>query len=60
MTAEISFQLAAQARQDSLIAEADARRLTRALDRHPGTTPQRTRRRLSILLRRLAGTPTFA
>jgi hypothetical protein len=60
MTAEISFQIAAQARQDALLAEADARRLTRAMHRHPDTTPQPTRRRLSILLRRLAGAPTVA
>jgi hypothetical protein len=59
MTSEFDFQFNARHRQDELLAEAATRRLTRSTEiRHD--TPETTGRRLQTLLRRLAGSPTFA
>ncbi len=60
MTAEINILIAAQNHQADLLAEADARRLTRTIDSNAEGTNQPARRRLGILLRRLAGAPSFA
>lgn len=60
MTAEISIAIAAQGHQAGLLAEADARRLLRSTDLHAGGPIQPAKRRLTILLRRLAGAPSFA
>ena len=60
MTAEINILIAAQDHQAELLAEADARRLTRTIDSNTEGTNQPAKRRLGILLRRLAGAPSFA
>ena len=60
MTAEINLLIAAHDHQAELLAEADARRLTRSTDLHADGPVQPAKRRLTILLRRLAGAPTFA
>ena len=60
MTAEINILIAAQYHQAELLAEADARRLTRTTDLHADGPLQPAKRRLTILLRRLAGAPSFA
>lgn len=59
MFSEIDFQIAAQDRQASLLAEASTRRATRIGQDRP-SEPLPTGRRLQTLLRRLAGAPTFA
>lgn len=60
MTAEIDLLIAAQDRQAGLLAEAEARRLTRRTDA-ASTTPQRpVGARLNTLIRRLAGAPSFS
>jgi len=59
MFAEIDFQVAAQDRQADLLAEASARRLLRS-DETRADTPLPARRRLQVLLRRIAGAPAFA
>jgi len=59
MTAEFDLQMAAQHKQNELLAEAHARRLTRTAElRRENQAP--TGRRLQTLLRRLAGAPSFA
>ena len=60
MTAEINILTAAQDHQAELLAEAAARRLIRSTDLHADSPQQPATRRLTILLRRLAGAPTFA
>jgi hypothetical protein len=60
MTAEINILIAAQDHQAELLAEADARRLTRSTDLDAASPLQPAKRRLTILLRRLAGAPTYA
>ncbi|MDF2733941.1 MAG: hypothetical protein K0S97_564 [Chloroflexota bacterium] len=60
MSAEINILIAAQDHQADLLAEADARRLARSTDLHDDGPLQPTKRRLAIILRRLAGAPTFA
>ncbi len=60
MTAEINILIAAQDHRAELLAEADARRLTRTRDPHAAGTIRPARRRLTILLRRLAGAPASA
>ena len=55
----ISYQVA-RAHQAELLAEADARRLTRTTHSPADGPFQPAKRRLTILLRRLAGAPTFA
>jgi hypothetical protein len=60
MTAEINILIAAQDHQAELLAEADARRLIRSTDQHADSPLQPAKRRLTILLRRLACAPTFA
>jgi hypothetical protein len=60
MTAEIDMLIAAQDRQAELLAEASARRLTRITDPQPVGPVPATRRRLSTVLRRIPGAPTFA
>ena len=60
MTAEINILTAAHDHQAELLAEADARRLTRSTDLHADGAVPPAKRRLTILLRRLAGAPTFA
>lgn len=60
MTAEINILIAARDQQARLLAEADARRLIRSTDLHAEGPLQPARRRLTLLLRRLAGAPTFA
>lgn len=60
MTAEINILIAGHDHQAELLAEADARRLSRSTDPHAAATTLPARRRLSILLRRLAGAPAFA
>jgi hypothetical protein len=59
MASESDFQINAQHRQNELLAEAAARRLTRITEIRR-ETPETTGRRLQTLLRRLAGAPTFA
>jgi hypothetical protein len=59
MFSEIDFQTAAQHRQATLLAEASANRMTRVSRERPNE-PVRTASRLQALLRRIAGTPTFA
>jgi hypothetical protein len=59
MTAEFDIQMAAQHHQNELLAEADARRLTRMTELRR-EKQARTGRRLQTLLRRLAGTPSVA
>lgn len=59
MFSEIDFQITAQDRQATLLAEASARRMTRASQDRPND-PAPTSRRLQTLLRRIAGAPTFA
>jgi hypothetical protein len=59
MFSEIDFQIAAQDRQATLLAEATGRRRTR--DGHERLNEQPpTARRLQTLIRRIAGAPTFA
>ena len=59
MTAEINILTAAHDHQAELLAEAEARRLIRrSNDLTSGLAPA-AKRRLNILLRRLAGAPTF-
>ena len=60
MIAEINILIAAQDHQADLLAEADARRLIRSTELQDDGPLQPTKRRLTILLRRLAGAPTFA
>ncbi len=60
MTAEINILIAAQDHQTELLAEAEARRLTRTIDSNAEGANQPAKRRLGILLRRLAGAPSFA
>ena len=60
MTAEINILIAAQDHQAELLAEADARRLARSTDLQADGSAQPAKRRLTILLRRLAGAPTYA
>jgi hypothetical protein len=59
MFAEIDFQIAAQNRQATLLAEATSRRLGRVSEQRPSETLPTTGR-LQTLLRRIAGAPTFA
>lgn len=59
MFSEIDFQVAAQDRQATLLAEAATRHLTR-VSRERIHEPQPTSNRLQTLLRRIAGAPTFA
>lgn len=59
MFSEIDFQIAAQDRQATLLAEATNRRLTRTSRDLPGE-PAHATNRLQTLLRRIAGAPTFA
>ena len=59
MASEFDLQSAAQYHQTELLAEANARRLTRSIE-ITRETPAPTARRLQTLLRRLAGAPTFA
>lgn len=59
MFSEIDFQIAAQDRQATLLAEASSRRLTRASEDRP-VEPAPATNRLQTLLRRIAGAPTFA
>jgi len=58
MFSEIDFQVNAQHRQATLLADA-ARRPTRVSHDRPNE-PQPTGSRLQTLLRRIAGAPTFA
>jgi hypothetical protein len=59
MASEFDLQSAGQYHQNELLAEANARRLTRSAEpRRDDAAP--TARRLQTLLRRLAGAPTFA
>ncbi len=58
MFSEIDFQVNAQHRQATLLAEA-SRRPTR-VSHEPTNEPQPTATRLQTLLRRIAGAPTFA
>ena len=60
MTAEINILIAARDHQADLLAEADARRLTRTIKRSADWPHQPARRRLTVLLRRLAGAPSAA
>ena len=60
MTAEISILIAAHDHQAELLAEVDARRLARSSDAHGDGSAQPAKRRLTIILRRLAGAPTYA
>ena len=59
MAAEFDLQMAAQHHQNDLLAEAQARRLMRTAEVRRDE-PAPTGRRLQTLLRRLAGTPSFA
>jgi hypothetical protein len=59
MTAEINLLTAAHDHQAELLAEAEARRLTRPTRSKAGSRT-RSSGRLHTLLRRLAGAPTFA
>ena len=60
MTAEIDILIAAHDHQADLLAEAEARRLTRALKLPADGAVQPAKRRLTVLLRRLAGAPSVA
>lgn len=60
MTAEINILIAAQDPQADLLAEAAARRLIRSTESGADGLLQPAKRRLTILLRRLAGAPTLA
>jgi hypothetical protein len=60
MTAEINLLTAAHDHQADLLAEAEARRLTRRTRSQNAESPSRSNGRLGTLLRRLAGAPTFA
>jgi hypothetical protein len=60
MTSEITILTASHDHQAELLAEAEARRLTRSIDSNAEGTNQPAKRRLGILLRRLAGAPSFA
>lgn len=60
MTAEINLLIAARDHQADLLAEAEARRLTRRTQSPTTGSQSRTNRRLNTLLRRIAGAPTFA
>ena len=60
MTAEINILIAAQDHQAALLAETDARRLIRSTELAADGPLQPAKRRLTILLRRLAGAPAFA
>src|SRR5215211_2923967 len=59
MPSEFDIQFAGQYRQAEDLAEAAARRLTRTQELRR-EEPQPTTRRLSTLLRKLAGAPSFA
>ena len=60
MTAEINILIAARDHQADLLAEADARRLTRTI-KHPAHEPHLpAKQRLTLLLRRIAGAPSAA
>jgi hypothetical protein len=59
MFSEIDFQIAAQDRQATLLAEATHRRMTR-VSHERAAEPAPTTGRLQTLLRRIAGAPTFA
>jgi hypothetical protein len=60
MTAEINILTAAENHRADLLAEASARSLLRTTDLHDTGTIRPAKRRLTILLRRLAGAPSFA
>jgi hypothetical protein len=60
MTAEITILTAAHDHQAELLAEADARRLLRRTHAPISESQPATRQRLNTLLRRLAGTTSFA
>jgi hypothetical protein len=60
MTAEINILTAAENHQADLLAEASARSLLRTTHPFDAGTIRPAKRRLTILLRRLAGAPTFA
>ena len=60
MTAEIDILTAARYHQADLLAEAEARRLARSIEMPAAGSHQPTKRRLTLLLRRLTGAPTFA
>ena len=57
---EIDILTTARNRQAELLAEAHARRLARSFELPATGSDQPAKRRLAILLRRLAGVPTFA
>jgi hypothetical protein len=59
MFSEIEFQVAAQVRQATLLAEVAGRRRT-GHDHDRPNEPVPTARRLQTLIRRIAGAPTFA
>ncbi|MEX1168810.1 MAG: hypothetical protein WEE50_01580 [Chloroflexota bacterium] len=59
MASEFDLQIAAQHHQDELLAETNARRLSRTAELRRDD-PAPTGRRLQALIRRLAGAPTFA
>jgi hypothetical protein len=59
MASEFDFQFNAKHHQDELLAEAAAHRLIRSNEIRR-ETPETTGNRLQTLLRRLAGSPTFA
>lgn len=60
MTPEINILIAAQDHQAELLAEASARSLLRTTHPDDAGTMRPAKRRLTILLRRLAGAPTSA
>ena len=60
MTSEISILTAAHDHQAELLAEADARRLTRRTDAPTVGAQPPAKQRLNSVLRRLAGAPSFA
>ena len=60
MTAEIHILIAAQDHQAASLAEADARRLIRSAELQGDGPARPATRRLAVLLRRLAGAPSFA
>ncbi len=59
MLSEIDGQIAAQHRQETLLAEAADRRLTRAAQQKTEASAS-SGRRLPAIVRRLVGAPTFA
>jgi hypothetical protein len=60
MTAEISILTAAHDHQSELLAEAEARRLMRRTSAPTTQSRPAANGRLTTLLRRIAGAPTFA